>query len=87
MQTRALRLGSSNGYRMIVDPQIDDRTAADGILLRVRGMKPEFNVADIKPSESVFEAHAVIWTFQKIGPPVSYHRGLIHKEHHCSHDR
>jgi len=50
-------------------------------------MKPEFNVADAKPSESVFEAHAVIWTFQQIGPPVSYHRGLIHKEHHGANDR
>ncbi len=87
MQTRTFRLSPSNCYRMIVDSQIDDRTTANRVLPRVRGMKPKFDVTDIEPNEPVVERHTVTWTLQQIRPPRGDHNGLFCKDHHCSHNR
>jgi hypothetical protein len=86
MQSRTFRLGSSDSSRMIVNAQIDDGTTANGILLRIRWMKSEFDVADIEPGESFVERNTIKGTIQQIGPPGSDDNGLLGKYHYCSHD-
>ena len=87
MQPRTFGLGPCNCCRMIFDSKIDDRTTADRVLLRIQGMKPKFDVADIKPNESIVDRHTVEWTFKQIRPPRTDHYGLFGKDHHCSHYR
>ena len=72
---------------MIVDPQIYDRTTTNRVLLRISGMKPKFDVANVEASELVFEHHTVTWTLQQFRSPSGDRYGLIRKNHHCSHNR
>ena len=67
---------------MIVDPQIDNWATADGVLVCISGMEPEFRIADIEPYESFFERHAINWTLQQIRPPLCDHLGFLREDHH-----
>ena len=73
MQTRTFRLSPSNCSRKIFDTQVDDRTTANRVPPRIRGMKPKFDVADIEPNEPIYERHVVTRTFQQIRPPRGDH--------------